>query len=207
MGKPGLVWGLVVLLIVGAWPQLVEGAMGVQGAAEIDEPDDRTRLEMELEYLAPVDGERQIKTVLANIFRIQPNYSGGRWSYYPGLTFTKAWGRLDWENSERDTSACGVGPVFLIRRQLWRRERLTLWFDSSVGLIFYSEDFPAGGDFYNFMWRIGPKLMFKITDRSWLSIGYKLMHVSNGQLFHHDFSSHNPAYNAAGVSLSLIRWL
>jgi lipid A 3-O-deacylase len=206
LGKPGVFWGLVLLLIVGGWPQPLAGAMRVQGEAGLDESDPK-QLEMELEYLAPVDGKRQIKTVLVNVFGNQPNCSGRRWSYYPGLTLTKAWGRLSWKNGEWETSACGVGPVFLIRRQLWRRDRLTLWFDSSVGLIFYSEDFPTGGDFYNFMWRVGPKLVYQFTDRSWLSIGYKLMHVSNGQLFHHGFPSHNPAYNAAGVSLSLIRRL
>jgi len=48
------------------------------------------------------------------------------------------------------------------------------------------------------MWRIGPRLNYKISENSSVSIGYMLIHVSNG------LKTHNTSYNAHGVSLGFV---
>jgi hypothetical protein len=52
--------------------------------------------------------------------------------------------------------------------------------DMSGGFIVYDKTFPAEGRYYNFMWRIGPRFIYKISENSSVNIGYMLMHVSNG---------------------------
>ncbi|MEN6620696.1 MAG: acyloxyacyl hydrolase [Smithella sp.] len=68
----------------------------------------------------------------------------------------------------------------------------------SGGFIVYDKTFPAGGRYYNFMWRIGSQFIYKISKDSSVNVGYMLMHVSNG------FKTHNPGYNARGISLGFV---
>lgn len=162
-----------------------------------------SKSEIELEYLIPVEKVREIDTLSLNI--LKENSHDDRLSFYRGVTITRAWGNSIHLGVTRDSSAFGIGPVYLMRYQLLQNNWSTLSFDMSGGLIFYNEDFPAGGDFYNFMWRIGPKFTCQIDDNLLLNIGYKLMHVSNGQWSGSSETSHNPAYNAGGFSLSITR--
>lgn len=160
-------------------------------------------LNLELEYLAPVDKDRQIETVSLNILIKKPEiFRLKQFDSYLGLTLTRAWGSINRTTINPDSSAFGLGPVFLIRKELWQNNRVQLFFDSSVGLIFYSKDFPAGGDFYNFMWRFGPKIKYQIDPNLAWNLSYKWMHVSNGQISHEE-PTHNPAYNGVGFSLGL----
>ncbi len=69
----------------------------------------------------------------------------------------------------------------------------------SLNFILYSEDFPAGGDFYNFMRRMGPVIEYKIKDNQFVSFRYLWTHISNGQ----GMKSFNPSYDAQGISISL----
>jgi lipid A 3-O-deacylase len=157
-------------------------------------------LEIEWEYLTPVEKARQINTLTLDILRESSH--GNYFSYYQGLTITRAWGNLEHMGMIKDTSAFGIGPVYLMKYEPFKWPHAALSFDLSGGLILYNQDFPTGGDFYNFMWRIGPKFSYKINDNFRFDIGYKLMHVSNGQWSNSPANSHNPAYNADGISLS-----
>jgi hypothetical protein len=86
----------------------------------------------------------------------------------------------------------------MIRNEKKLSEKLTGAFDMSGGFILYDKAFPAEGRSYNFMWRMGPRFIYKISENSSVNIGYMLMHVSNG------LKTHNPGYNAHGVSLGLV---
>jgi long-subunit fatty acid transport protein len=55
------------------------------------------------------------------------------------------------------------------------------------------------------MWRIGPNFIYQINDNLQIDIGYKLMHVSNRQQSNSPASSHNPSYNAGGITLSFTK--
>ncbi|VBB05936.1 lipid a 3-o-deacylase (pagl) [Lucifera butyrica] len=120
-------------------------------------------------------------------------------SVYRGITITRPHGHIIDDNHQtQDSSAVGVGPVYMIRNEKQFSGKLYGAFDMSGGFIVYDKAFPAGGRCYNFMWRFGPRLIYKISEDSSVNIGYLFMHVSNG------FRSHNPGYNARGVSLGFV---
>jgi lipid A 3-O-deacylase len=158
-------------------------------------------IEIELEYLYSCDSARNIDTLSLNI--LKASSGNDRVSFYKGITITRAYGNITHLGVVSNSSAFGIGPVYMLRYKLKQWNQSTFSLDMSGGLIIYSEDFPAGGDFYNFMWRIGPKYTCHIGDNCLLNIEYKIMHVSNGQWSGSVETSHNPAYNASGFSLSI----
>lgn len=158
---------------------------------------DNGLLEVEAEYLSPMHSSRRLQTESISALKNFWTSESGNFTYYGGLTLTHAWGVINRNHLEYDCSANGIGPAFLVRYQPWQGERWSLACDFSGAFILYNEDFPAGGDMYNFMWRFGPKLTYKISERSSINFGYKFMHVSNGQ------RDHNPAYDSRGPSLGV----
>ena len=119
-----------------------------------------------------------------------------------------AWGDITqlgeaFREVELQNSAYGIGPVAVVRLTPVQLRRFSLLLDVSGAFILYSQDFPAGGDFYNFMWRAGPALAYELSHEYGVSIRYSWMHVSNGQGFDQD----NPSYDARGVSVNAIRYL
>ncbi|MCP4136956.1 MAG: acyloxyacyl hydrolase [bacterium] len=99
-----------------------------------------------------------------------------------------------------NTSAFGIGPVFMIRCELIRYKLFYLSIDALGGVILYHTDFPLGGDKYNFMWKIGPSIGFDIADKYTINVAFRGMHVSNGQ----GVADKNPSYEALGFSIDLI---
>ncbi len=67
---------------------------------------------------------------------------------------------------------------------------------------FHNKEFPAGGDLYSFIWRIGSSIQYTLEDHNALIFGFRFMHVLNGQGATRD----NPAYNAAGICLHVVRY-
>lgn len=66
-------------------------------------------------------------------------------------------------------------------------------------MIVYDQDFPAGGDRYNFMWRLGPSLSYRVADSYVVGVSYRWMHVSNGR----GVTPEDPSYEAEGLSLQV----
>lgn len=161
-------------------------------------------LEFELEYLVSTgNSNRDIDTVSLNI--LKESHDNGSVAFYKGITITRAWGDMTRLGVTSDCEAYGIGPTYLVRIRVMEGDNAALFFDMSGALIFYDKDFPTNGDFYNFMWRIGPKFSYQIGEHTLLNIGYKLMHVSNGQWHWSTMkpSEHNPSYNAKGLSLTI----
>lgn len=156
-------------------------------------------IEIDWEHFVPVRSNRQIETDLIHVFKSFGSPGNDRIAYFAGLTLTYARGELIRNQSSFNCSAWGIGPMAVFRYTPLQLEKWSLAFDLSGGLIFYNKDFPTGGDCYNFMWRVGPKFSFKLRDNLALSLGYHLMHVSNGQ------PNHNPGYDAKGPVLGM-RW-
>jgi lipid A 3-O-deacylase len=116
--------------------------------------------------------------------------------------------------------AYGIGPTGMIRLRLMglnfmgysEGDVIELSFDMSGAVIFWNKDFPPGGDFYDFMWRVGPKLSCLIGAKTVLNVGYKWMHVSNGQWEWHGLKTdgtateHNPAWNAKGITVTIVTY-
>jgi hypothetical protein len=101
------------------------------------------------------------------------------------------------DNEKRDSDALGVGYTYLLRKKKNISKQMAFAFDASGGLVFYNQAFPATGRAYNFMWRFGPRVIYRPTVRTSLSLGWTYMHVSNGM------RSHNPGYNSGGITLGL----
>ncbi|TCL71663.1 hypothetical protein EDC14_1007126 [Hydrogenispora ethanolica] len=185
------------LLLLG----LAQTALGQEIGLD-PEPNREPDSEIEVEYLSPMWENRQLDTSSLNVFFHKSDFPRHpNLSFYTGATLTHAWGYITEENTNRDDEAVGIGPVCLIRYQPWQGEKMSFSVDMSGGLIFYNENFPLGGDFYNFMWRLGPKLTYMLNEHYWLSVSCKIMHVSNGQ----HGRSRNPSYNGQGVSVSVMK--
>ena len=157
-----------------------------------------SKVELDWDYLTHASfKDRYIDTVslhiLENISKKEHR------SIYRGLTITRPYGYINNDNHQReDSSAVGVGPIYLIRNEKKLSGKLSEALDMSGGFIVYDKTFPAEGRPFNFMWRIGPRFIYKISENSSVSIGYMLMHVSNG------FRAHNPGYNGQGVSVGFV---
>jgi hypothetical protein len=155
-----------------------------------------SKIEVESDYLTHTHfKDRYIDTVSLHI--LENISKKNNWSIYRGVTITRPYGHIINDNQQtKDSSAVGIGPVYMIRNGKKISEKLYEALDMSGGFIVYDKAFPAEGRYYNFMWRIGPRLIYKTSENSSINIGYTLMHVSNG------FGTHNPGYNGEGVSLS-----
>lgn len=167
-------------------------------AAGTDINRDDSKIELDWDYLNRAHfRDRFIDTVSVHILENVSKTKNK--SIYRGITVTRPTGYLIDDNQRtRDSSAVGVGPVYMIRYEKALSRKLSEALDVSGGVIVYDEAFPAGGRYFNFMWRIGPRLIYKINENSSLTLGYTLMHVSNG------FQSHNPGYNGEGVTLGFV---
>ncbi len=178
-------------------------ALGNETAPD-SEPCGKADREVETERLSPMWENRQLDTISMNVFfhrKAAPRHPN--LSFYSGVTISRAWGYITESNIHISDEAVGAGPVYLVRYEPWQWDKLALAVDMSGGIIFYNENFPAGGDFYNFMWRLGPKLIYALNENYAVSIGCKIMHVSNGQ----HGRMRNPSYNGQGFSVSVMKKL
>ena len=180
-------------------------------AAESDEVNDAERCEMPVriatEYLYPVEDSRNITTVNLNAYIRLKTIETVNLSILAGLTATYADGDITQlegdfnegtlRESNYENEAAGLGPGILLDLRLWHVSKFSLHLDGSGSIILYDQDFPAGGDRYNFMWRGGPILRYDLGNGRDIGLGYLWMHVSNGQ----GIGPNNPSYDAQGVSL------
>jgi hypothetical protein len=159
-----------------------------------------SKLEMDWDYLTATAKSRDLDTVSLHILH-KISETKGR-SVYSGITITRALGNIipGQQTQAQESSAVGIGPVYMIRNEKYHSGKLSAAVDMSGGFIVYNNKFPAGGEYYNFMWRIGPQYIYKFSQNSSVSMGYMLMHVSNG--LHSQI--HNPSYNAHGVSFGFV---
>lgn len=159
--------------------------------------------ELSLESLLPTREDRQIETHNLHLLFGKAENRDSRMQYALGLTLTQAEGsiRLDENGSTvtHDANASGAGPAMRVRFAAWRNDWLAFWLQAQGAVLLYDREFPYGGDRYNFMWRVGPALEFRLGERLALNLQYHWAHVSNGQ----GTGDHNPAYGARGASLGL----
>jgi hypothetical protein len=154
------------------------------------------------DYFHPSSDDRDIRTINLNAYARIGEVSDDMLSIYAGLTATYAFGDItqlegDIEQgtlrqANFDTRAGGLGPSLLIDLRLWRSRHLSAHLSGSGSFIVYTRDFPAGGEKYNFMWRGGPAIRYRIGNSRHVGLGYQWMHVSNGQ----GVGSQNPSYEA-----------
>lgn len=164
----------------------------------------RTRTEVGAEYLYPIHDNRQIETLSFNVMHVWERWRDHPFTFGTGLTFTGVRGEItqhddNWQRIVSDTAAIGLGPIFRVKFEPFVYRGFSPGAGVSGGLILYSDHFPPGGDIYNFMWRADVSLNYRGDDnRSFFSISWKTMHVSNGQ----GISDKNPSYEGDGLELS-----
>ena len=162
---------------------------------------------VELEELAPIERNRQIQTTNLHVLFRMKSFDIGDLKLYGGLTMSRARGTISYRTGSseagtlRDISyystASGAGPVLAARVELARSGNVSASLDGSAGVLLYDRDFPAGASRYEFMFRYGPTLSYRLNDGQDLSVTLRGMHVSNGQ----GFNTHNPEYNAIGIGV------
>ncbi|HCY75397.1 MAG TPA: hypothetical protein DHV28_05710 [Ignavibacteriales bacterium] len=165
-------------------------------------------LEFGLEYYSPSHWNRQIKTININGFIGKEFVKSIGLYLFAGATITHAWGNIiavnKYNKEEKfQTSAMGIGPVVLVRVQPLTIGRFSFSVDGLGGIILYNKSFPPGGDYYNFMFRLGSTIAFYLGNDLNLNIGLRRMHISNGQ----GVGSFNPFYEGAGLSLNVSKKL
>ena len=165
---------------------------------------------VELQELGPIERRRQIHTAnLDFLLRIR-RFDSPYFKFYGGLTVSRARGNITrrtgsfedgtLQDETVDSAATGAGPVLAIRAEVGRSGNVSVSLDGSAGVLLYDRDFPAGASRYEFMFRYGPTLSYRLNDAQYLSLTFRGMHVSNGQ----GFNPHNPEYNAAGVGVQFL---
>ncbi len=160
---------------------------------------------VELEELGPLEHNRKIHTTnLHFLFRMK-SLDIGDFKLYGGLTLSRARGTISYRTDTLGdesfaSNASGAGPVLAARVELARGRNLSASLDGSAGVLLYDRDFPAGASRYEFMFRYGPTLSYRLNDRQDLSVTLRGLHVSNGQ----GFNPHNPEYNAIGLGVQFL---
>lgn len=195
---------IAVLLICQAlvYPVYANAKQSEENAPEVKEP-----YEIGVEYFWPASRDRQIHTTVVNILKRSNYLDDLHITTYAGLTVNYAWGHIIQKDPfgqdiEYSNSAFGIGPLFHARWSPLTLDDLTFSIDASGGIMLHNREFPAGGDLYNFIWRIGPSISYQDSDKQTLIFGFRMMHVSNGQ----GLTRGNPAYDAAGISLTVSRY-
>ncbi len=199
-GRIGLTWTVMMMLLP---LSLVNADQRSSGRTESAE----TKLHIAADYLFPQEESRDIRTLNLNIYYPIAEIKMLRLSLLAGLTATFASGeisQLEGELSEGtlhevtyDSDGIGIGPGLLVDLNLLTHKSIAFHLQAGGGVLLYDRDFPAGGDRYNFMWRVGPVLRYGFGDKQSISFGWIWTHVSNGQ----GFGSNNPSYDAHGPTL------
>lgn len=108
-----------------------------------------------------------------------------------------------WAFTQRGDDAVGINPAFLFRYHFYRVDRLTLFADIGIGLLFSTSDVPEGGTSFNFTPRAGVGLTYQLTDTAptRLQLGVRWHHVSNA---HITGDTNNPSRDALMLSAGVL---
>jgi hypothetical protein len=179
--------------------------VGPSHASETQERNDKQIYSVE--YFGPIHESRDIRTVTANFSHLLSRIERLNLSIHYGVTGTYATGSIgELEGSlsdgtlrqvRYDNTAFGLGPGLSGRLGLLDIGSLSACLSGSGNLLVYTSRFPAGGDYYNFMWRGCPLMEFRIGKSRSIGVSYQRAHISNGQ----GLRSRNPAYDARGIAL------
>ena len=164
--------------------------------AEDSGSEDRNTWEIQYDSMHPcIFGDRHISNDTVHIY--QKMGHRGTLSWYRGLTVSDNHGHLfDDDDAWRKSDAWGAGPSVMGRYERKLTGKLYAGVDATGALLFYNKAFPAGGRAYGFMWRTGPRLTWKSGSSDSVSVGYTIMHCSNGM------KSRNPGYNGNGLTVA-----
>ena len=154
--------------------------------------------EIQMEYLSGKSfSSRNVNNYNVHIFRKAKD--NGTFSISYGATFTRAVGATNprQEGIWKDSNGVGIGPAGLLRWQKKVSGKFYASWDFSGSFMLYNKAHPAEGRAYGFLWRTGPRLIWKYGENDSVSLGYSVSHFSNAM------KTHNPGYNTLGFSLGI----
>ena len=167
------------------------------GEMSIGDKDNGNEYELQLEYLSSraFTERRDMRNYNVHIFKKSKDVKA--LSIYYGLTVTRATGYNIPRGIAYDSNGVGVGPAMLLRWEKPISGKLHGSIDFTGSLMFYNKAHPYDGRAYGFLWRLGPRLIWKYDEDNSFSVGYSISHFSNGM------RKHNPGYNIMGLSVGL----
>lgn len=157
---------------------------------------EKKAVEVQLEYMDHrLFHNRHIDNYSIHVY--QEWKKNGSVSLHKGLTLTRGLGYLRKDNDprHRDSRAVGFGPSFMLRWQRQLSGKLYGGIDATGSFLIYDHVFPADSRTFGFMWRTGPRLSYKWNEDDSLTLGYSVMHCSNGM------KTRNLGYNGVGFML------
>jgi len=167
------------------------------------------KFEIGVGYFDPVPYTNEIKTITLDGFYWKRYFKNADVLIGAGVTANYAWGySIQWYPLgdtafllvNYKTSAFGIGPVFQIAPTIVKIKRFSLITEANGGILLYNKRFPYGGDFYNFIFRAGPSIAYRINDNYLIKFGGRFIHVSNGK----GNGNQNPYYDGIGLSLGVL---
>ncbi|MGZ3865103.1 MAG: acyloxyacyl hydrolase [Bacteroidia bacterium] len=188
----------------------VSAALAQPGLDELTKDKYVSKFNLQADYLPPTRYNNQIKTVSLHCLFWKKKYVENYVLLSAGLTATYGWGYSEQDKKVGDTlteiyiyktAAFGLGPIIQIEPTIVKYKRFSLVGEASGGIILYTNKFPYGGDYYNFMFRMGPSISYEFSKHNYFKIGYRWMHVSNGK----GFGNQNPFYEAQGVGIGFVK--
>ncbi len=174
-----------------ASPMTVQAASGNDFRPEIVCP---SGTEIQVEYLRhSMFKDREIDNYTIHCFR--KFHQKGALSWHKGWTLTRATGYTTEDGIRRDSNAWGTGPALMVRWERPWRGKATVSLDGSGSALVYNRNFPAQGRPFGFYWRLLPQIHYHADRHNTISLGYTLMHASNG------LRTRNPGHNGIGFVL------
>lgn len=179
----------------------------VKPATASEEGTDKRKRTISIEYLSPTEDDRNIKSINIDFNTLILKIDKLNLSLYAGISGTYATGDITQLEGDINqgtlrevnykNSAFGVGPGILLSFRLIEVSKLSFNLIGSGHFILYNKRFPAGGDYYNFMWRGGPMVEYELGNNSSIGVSYQDSHMSNGQCL----CPRNPSYEGRGFAL------
>lgn len=167
------------------------------GVMSIGDKSDGKEYELQLEYLSSRAFTERRDMRNYNVHLFQKGKTIHAMSIYYGLTFTRATGYNIPRGIAYDSNGVGIGPAMLLRWEKQLSGKLYGSLDFSGSFMFYNRAHPYDGRAYGFLWRVGPRLIWKYDDTNSFNVGYNISHFSNAM------RRHNPGYNTMGFSIGL----
>jgi lipid A 3-O-deacylase len=170
-----------------------------------------SKFEVGAEYLRPTRFSNKIETISLHGFFWRKRFEHISIKMSTGFICTYGWGTSRQLEDHGDTltviisyktAAFGAGPVFQVDPTIITIKRFSVTAEAIGGVILYGNRFPYGGDIYNFMFKAGSSLVYKLNKQYSLKAGYRWMHISNGQ----GDGNYNPFYEAYGFHLSFVTY-
>ena len=168
-----------------------------------------TKIEYSPEYIFSADNNKDIETISFNLIYGWEYSKNTALTLGTGMTITHAWGTISrWTTKNKkihfNNNTFGVGPVLFLKYEPYNYRNFSVSPELSGGVILYSENFPTGGDIYNFMLRIGSSINYRMPNKKYgISLNAKWMHVSNGK----GAVPENPMYEGFGFGIAITRYL